>query len=646
MEKYINLKYNLSVSNPSSLNRGRAGLHKIKQILEERGTYKNKTRDEVKEEITNLLLQYIGVGLINSRDELIETLKSMGIEIARLGNSYLTIKYGNERVRLRGGIYDEKRFREVAEAVRGEKPESSRDIQAELEATYGKLERYRRDRERTIRERFKGDNKQGSNRLQGRVFSQDIGIFEEVGREIRTSPRFVQLQSESISWDFPLDWLRIGGSDRLLVWEELEQSRGDISDLYDRRTGVFSYERWGDDLSNDKRDVDSSSKCCSIMHASRSYAEARRIRMIKEREKLQEIRALELQLIKELDPREVLTALGFNYKEMNGYLLLNSPVREGDDHPSFCIFWGDRRNCWVYYDHAIGWSGSCIDLWQRVRGIDYIEAVREIRNEFGIDFLEEGNPKGILNELKRKRDENFSKQTALRKKLSPSEEVKKSLRLKFKYARDKISVSLVNYLAERGIEHIPSWLREVHFEHVLTGKHYYGLGIQNVTGAWNVRNSYGKYVVLENLEQGQSYSLIKRGKSNKKIVVVEGLFDALTLEEIAKGDYYDIAVLNSVNNLNKFLNDRILEQYEAIILALDNDEEGHRAEERLFRELEQKNKEIKKLLFDGKDLNEALVQNGIKAFKVETIKEKKPEPELKPPRSFYSRPGSGWELSP
>jgi len=66
MEKYINLKYNLSVSNPSSLNRGRAGLQKIKQILEERGTYKNKTRDEVKEEITNLLLQYIGVGLINS----------------------------------------------------------------------------------------------------------------------------------------------------------------------------------------------------------------------------------------------------------------------------------------------------------------------------------------------------------------------------------------------------------------------------------------------------------------------------------------------------------------------------------------------------------------------------------------------------
>ena len=342
---------------------------------------------------------------------------------------------------------------------------------------------------------------------------------------------------------------------------------------------------------------------------------------------LKDIREMELSIIKNLTPIEVLDYLGIEYKEMNGYLLLHSPIREGDEHPSFVVFWGSERRCWVYYDHATGWSGSCIDLWREIRGIDYVDAVQEIREIFRINLFERKDREEIKKKLLDRLLLQMNSQTALRKKLTPDKEIKESLKLRFKYYRDNISKSLREYMKERGIKHIPQWLKEVHYEHVLSGKHYYGLGVKNSTGAWNVRNPYGKYVVLENLEQGQGYSLIKRGRDNRSVIVVEGLFDALTVEEIVGGNY-DIVILNSVNNVGWSLIDEVLYAYDTVILALDSDKQGKDTEEWLLEELEVGNKEVRKIYFDGgKDLNEAFIRKGIGTFKIGLVRERKPEME-------------------
>ena len=70
LEKYISAKYGLSFS-VRPISTGKAGVEKVKKILEERKSYKSKTKDEVKEEITNHLVKLALTGEIRSREELI-----------------------------------------------------------------------------------------------------------------------------------------------------------------------------------------------------------------------------------------------------------------------------------------------------------------------------------------------------------------------------------------------------------------------------------------------------------------------------------------------------------------------------------------------------------------------------------------------
>jgi len=118
-----------------------------------------------------------------------------------------------------------------------------------------------------------------------------------------------------------------------------------------------------------------------------SYSSQRLREIRKVRERLREIRKLEIELLKELDPEKVLSVLGIEYRKMNGYLLMHSPIREGDEHPSFTVFYGTDVGYWIYKDHGgEGWKGSSIDLWKAVRNVDYVTAVREMRETFGIDL--------------------------------------------------------------------------------------------------------------------------------------------------------------------------------------------------------------------------------------------------------------------
>jgi hypothetical protein len=124
LENYINAKYGLSSGVMKAMNAGRAGTEKIKKILEERGVFKNKTRDEVKEEITNYLIELINLGEIGSREELLGYLQAVeGLEIKRIGKSYVSFEYAGQRYRLKGGIYDQQRFKEFVERSEGKRPD-------------------------------------------------------------------------------------------------------------------------------------------------------------------------------------------------------------------------------------------------------------------------------------------------------------------------------------------------------------------------------------------------------------------------------------------------------------------------------------------------------------------------------------------
>jgi 5S rRNA maturation endonuclease (ribonuclease M5) len=300
---------------------------------------------------------------------------------------------------------------------------------------------------------------------------------------------------------------------------------------------------------------------------------------------------------------------------MDGYLLMSSPIREGDEHPSFAVFWGDKRNCWIYCDYGTGWTGSSIDLWQVVRNVDYITAIQEMRETFGINLLEQEKD---VEKLKRKVRERIEKQRREQKekrsKLRPKEGALSKVAYRILEVKERITnPKLLSYLKKRKIQRIPSWLKEIRYKHLSSGREYYGLAVQNFSGAWNVRSALekGKYVIYENPEQKQTFSWIKRGNDNKKAVIVEGMFDALSLEQIAKRNSYDIIILNGVGNYKELIKSEVLKNYEEVILALDNDKAGKEIKKALLEYLEDEGKTVKELVFSvGKDLNECLVRGG------------------------------------
>ena len=632
LEGFVSAKYGLEYS-VSPQNKGKAGVEKIKRIIEERiieeqilegqilegrGTYRSKTKDEVKEEITNFLLTLIASGEINSREELVAYLKSIdGVEITRAGKSYITIKYGNERIRLKGGIYDEERFREVKREIEGRgKP---------LEELEGVFERVRHRRNEGIRKRRKPKQPE-KGLLPANEGSHDREFREPGIVHIRTERRTKEIRTErrtKETWldsSFSLDWATaVNSLSNSQIWE------GDLypfqADNDDKRQALLSGQRRSGNIPEYKRNM-ASDECSPSMHTSRSIAEQQLRELEKMREELMEIRRLEIELLKELDPEKVLSALGVeDYKEMNGYLLMHSPIRDDDRHPSFTVFYGTDVGYWIYKDHATGWKGSSIDLWQAVRNVDYITAVQEMRETFDLNLLERSH---LTQSLKRAIGERIKRQRAeqreKRQKLNSDREFTEKLAHRILEVSDKITrPELLKYLKKRGIERIPAWLKQIRYFHIPTQREYYGLAVQNYSGAWNVRSTKGKYVILEEPSQKQTFSWIKRDENNTKIAIVEGLFDALSLEQLATKRDYDIVILNGVNNANNLLNSGILDQYETVVLLLDNDQEGIRTAEFLKERLEYEAKEVKEVVYKGKDLNEYLTKHLTDRITVRTV---------------------------
>ncbi len=591
LERYINAKYGLSIGETRTRDLGQ---EKIKQILEERGTYKNKTRDEVKEEITNYLTELILSGEIEDREDLIAYLQAIdGIEIKRVGKSYISFEYAGQRYRLKGGIYDEQRFREIKERLEGKEPdlkELAKLFETLKQKREGNIKRRRKDIRR-------GAPISGLETLDTRITREtdELPIWT---MELRREPQAFNLDTA-----FPFDWLTTDNATSSIP-QAKELSSSSISGLQGSDRPVR--EEMESLQATRGSSVYSQRRMAKL--SDYSYPSQRLREMEKVRKELREIRKLEIELLKELDPEEVLSALGIEYRRMNGYLLMHSPIREGDEHPSFTAFYGNI-GYWVYKDHAVGWSGSSIDLWMAVRNVDYITAVREMRETFGINLYENTSNLELMKErvlelLTKERD----RQKKKRRELNSDREFTEKLAFKVLEISNEITdPELISYLKKRGIKHIPEWLKQVRYLHISTRKTYTGLSVENVSGALNVRTPSGKYVIFTEPTQSQTYSLVKRAPNNRKLVVVEGLFDALSLEQVAPQKDYDILILNSVNNFSKTLQNSPYEAYNSVIMALDNDPQGSDTMELLKKALRGKY-ELKRLVYEGKDLNEWLVK--------------------------------------
>ena len=157
--------------------------------------------------------------------------------------------------------------------------------------------------------------------------------------------------------------------------------------------------------------------------------------------------------------------------------------------------------------------------------------------------------------------------------------------------------ALIQYLKSRRVFEQKHLVKEIHYE--LKGRKYFGIGFQNNSGGFEIRNLHSKICIGK-----KDVTLISsEDHSQNEIVIFEGFFDYLTYRNIDKSDNSncDFLILNSTAMLFKVKEK--LKDYEKISLFLDNDKNGKSIKSKIQRQY--KNVEDCSLIYhDFKDLNE------------------------------------------
>lgn len=245
-------------------------------------------------------------------------------------------------------------------------------------------------------------------------------------------------------------------------------------------------------------------------------------------------RAAFVKSIKLIDPR---TVFNFDFGKSNNDNFFNcySPLRDDGKHPA--MTWKFYENGWKFKDHGTDESGDLIDFLK----LSQDKSFNEI-----IDYL---NNSPI-------------KYTSINKQ--------EQEKINFKYERSEIYFTpLKNYLKDRKIEKIPSWLDQYKFKNK-NGKNYYSLGIKNTAGGINIRNPR-----MKGCRGSNGYSHLINNENNKSLIITEGLFDALHInQKLNSLNPANFVSLNSIENTKSFLNNFDFKDYENVFIMLDNDDQA------------------------------------------------------------------------
>ncbi|WP_313501143.1 helicase-related protein [Kaistella carnis] len=206
-----------------------------------------------------------------------------------------------------------------------------------------------------------------------------------------------------------------------------------------------------------------------------------------------------------------------------------------------------------YYDFKTGEGGQIIKAVMEFENVDWRNALEFVKN-FNQNFMLYDN--SIRNEQTNLlKDESKSATIHITNSLIPSNE------------------KLISYFEGRGISKqiLVDHTKQIHYE--FAGKNYFGIGIENISGGFEIRNSLMKSKVGKN-----NISEII-GEKNE-VVVFEGMTDMLSFAQLLKVNNQKnnrtLITLNSITNLDKFLN-KYSDYKGKIFLCLDGDKAGNEA---------------------------------------------------------------------
>ena len=235
-----------------------------------------------------------------------------------------------------------------------------------------------------------------------------------------------------------------------------------------------------------------------------------------------------------------------------------------------------------------------------------------------VDFMKKYLNASVKEVLEWAEKQNFSS-------FQPQNSIQKQNSLKQNYQITEIkelqNENLKDYLQQRGLStKVYPLVKEIHFR--IDQKNLYAIGFENLSGGWELRNSFYKGSLLKKdisilNFNNESHS---QNETGKRIVVFEGFMDALSFVEMKPFYKGDVLVMNSISLLNR--TKEYLKNYSEIHLFLDNDKAGETCKTSILKSFpEAKNhSEIYAL---HKDLNDYL------QFKNNTEIEKKQQIDLK-----------------
>lgn len=158
--------------------------------------------------------------------------------------------------------------------------------------------------------------------------------------------------------------------------------------------------------------------------------------------------------------------------------------------------------------------------------------------------------------------------------------------------------ALINYLLKRKVnpKQATRYARQIHYR--LKGNRYFAIGIENVSGGWELRNTYYK-----NAAAPKDFSFFSTSKN--RLAVTEGMFDFFSLISLYPelSPKSDFLIFNSLAFTNRIKN--ILPNYSTVCLYLDNDLSGKKATKQLLADFHN-SVDMSAIYGFKKDLNEYL----------------------------------------
>jgi hypothetical protein len=280
---------------------------------------------------------------------------------------------------------------------------------------------------------------------------------------------------------------------------------------------------------------------------------------------------LSMEQAKQIDLVDYLALLGHkSSKVRNNSHWYHSPLH-AEKTPSFVV----NRNKNVWYDFGLGKGGSIIDF-----GMLYHKAtIPDL-----LQLLTDGNFVPFL-------------QSSSDPQSKSSEETSK---IKIVRESKLSSPSLLSYLQSRSIPVViaEQHCSEVRFE--INSKNYYGIGFQNDSGEYEIRNPYFK-----SGSSPKDITTLSTGSEN--IAVFEGFFDFLSYQALQKElrkSATDFLILNSLAFFEKALTS--IGPYKRVDLYLDNDQAGRKCTQRAMS-VSGKVKDESRLYKGFEDLNDFLL---------------------------------------